>query len=75
MKWGVGPELLFHEGGKVERSDATPIKYFTSYGNIFVINRKKIDGSGTTPSYFTALILVLPLILLHRLNYHNTITE
>ena len=34
MKWGVGPEWLFHESGKVGRSDATPINFFSSYGNI-----------------------------------------
>ena len=44
MKWGVGPEWLFHEGGKVGRSDATPIKknssnmetFWKNIGNIFM---------------------------------------
>ena len=28
MKWGVGPRVIFHEGGKVGRSNATPIIFF-----------------------------------------------
>ena len=37
MQWNegqVGPKWLFHEAGKVGRSDATPIKKNSSYGNI-----------------------------------------
>ena len=33
----VGPELLFHEGGKVGRSDATPIKKISSYEMIILV--------------------------------------
>ena len=31
MKGYVGPEVTFHEGGKVGRSDATPIKFFSHH--------------------------------------------
>ena len=31
MKWGVGPEVTFHEGGKVGRSDAALINFFSHY--------------------------------------------
>ena len=44
MKWGVGPELPFHEGGKVGRSDATPIKFFSSDNKNVSITRKKLMG-------------------------------
>ena len=41
---------------KEGRSDAAPIKYFSSYENIFIITRNNFDGSGITPSYFPALM-------------------
>ena len=28
MKYGVGQKVTFHEGGKLERSDATPIIFY-----------------------------------------------
>ena len=34
MKCGVGPKLTFHEGGKVERSDATPHQLWAYFGKI-----------------------------------------
>ena len=58
---------LFHEGGKVGRSDPTPIKFFSSYGNILVtflwewhhsflvFQPHQMVTLGPTP-HFTALI-------------------
>jgi hypothetical protein len=69
MKCGVGPKVTFHEGGKVGRSDATPIIFFSCYGHFLVKFRDNFEGSGITPSYFPILmkwsLLVLPLISLH----------
>ena len=42
MKWGVGPEVTFHEGGKVGRSDTTPIKFFFSLWKHFEKNLEKL---------------------------------
>ena len=71
MKCGVGPKVTFHEDGKVERSDATPIRLFSYYGHIFVKFWDNFEGSGITPSYFPALmkwsLLVLLLIALDYL--------
>ena len=67
MKWGVGPELPFHEGGKVGRSDATPIKFFSSDNKNVSITRKKLDHSFLLSRPHEIVILVLPLISLHWL--------
>ena len=37
-------------------SDATPIKILPKFSKNVPITRKKIDGSGITPSYFPALM-------------------
>ena len=66
MKCGV---VTFHDGGKVGRSDATPIIFFSYYGHILVKFCDNFEGSGSSPSYFPTLIkwslLVLPLIPMH----------
>ena len=65
----VGPEVTFHEGGKVGRIDATPIIFFLII-KFFEIFGGNFDGSGITPSHFLALmkwpLLVLTLISWHR---------
>ena len=53
MKWWVGPELPFHEGGKVGGSDATSIKNFSHY--------KKWHHSFLLSCHQGMAILVLPL--------------
>ena len=62
MKWGVGPNVTFHEGGKVGRSNATPIKILTKFSKNVFITRKRFDGSGITPSYFPSCNVTLMLL-------------
>ena len=70
MKCGVGPKVTFHEAGKVGRSDATPINFFSYYGHTYFGEFwDNFEGSGITLFYFPVLmkwsLLVLPLISLH----------
>ena len=69
MKCGVEPKVTFHEAGKVGRSDATPIIFFSYYGHILIMFWDNFEGSGITPSYFPKWsLLVQPPISLHYFN-------
>ena len=58
-------------GGKVGRSDATPIKFFSSDDKNVSITRKTFDGSGITPSYFPSLTHFIALT--HWITYLESI--